>query len=315
MTNEIKTVPQEERKSNLPVLTVDKDGNQSISEKEKMESVWHEIKNAFISKHILTGTLSGMEITPHDNKVIGVTYYNGFKISIPANELVRISDNSSSDTRAERIISSMIGAEISFIILAVDNDEKTVIASRLRANERNIQTFYFDKDSRSRYKIYEDSIVEARIIGVTSMAVRVEVFGAECNIQLRELFWDFNTDARDKFDIGDRVMVKITSLKGRDDENEPFSITASIRLAEANPQVELIKNITQNCIYIGKIIDIRKGTYLIKLTNGLSALAHSSHCRKPVMRGDTVAYVVKYINRSNYTVTGNITRIIKSGRI
>ena len=83
MSNEIKALPQEEyvkKPDNLPVLFVDKN-EEVISEKEQQETNWHEIKNAYITKRILTGNLVGMEKTPHDNHIIGVTYYNGYHYS------------------------------------------------------------------------------------------------------------------------------------------------------------------------------------------------------------------------------------------
>ena len=319
MSNEIKTLTQEETAetkapAHLPVLTVEKD-EELMTEKELQDIKWHELKNAYISKKILSGTLSGLETTPNDHRTIGIVYYSGFKISIPAAELIRLnSSGGDTNTRMEKIISSMIGVEISFMILAIDNSSRSVIASRLKANEKNIRTFYFDKNEQGRYKIYEGSIVEARITGVSSTSIRVEIFGAECNIQPAELSWDFIANAHDKYAIGEKVMVKVTSICGRDNEEEPFQITASIRQAEPNRQAELIGSVTRNCIYTGEVVDIRKGTYLIKLSNGLNALAHSSHCKNPVMRKDTVAYVVKYIDDKNYTVIGNIIRVIKPAR-
>ena len=239
MSNEIKTLTQDETPetkapAHLPVLTVEKDEEPAFSENDQ-EKAWHELKNAYISKNILSGTLSGLEITPNDHRTIGIVYYNGYKISIPAAELIRLnSTGGDTNTRMEKIISSMIGAEISFMIIAIDNSSKSVIASRLKANDRNIRTFYFDKNEQGRYKIYEGSIVEARITGVSSASIRVEIFGAECNIQPAELSWDFIANAHDKYAIGEKVMVKVISIRGRENAEEPFQIAASIRQAEPN---------------------------------------------------------------------------------
>ena len=203
MPNEIKTmspeiVPDKDKPTfDLPVLTVDKDSD-IPSDREREESSWHELKNAFITKRILTGHLTGMETTPNDNRVVGLTFYEGHKIIIPAQELIALTPNArNSDTaevRQQKIISSMIGAEISYMIIALDNNTQTVVASRLKANERNVQTFFFDKDDKGRYKIYEDSLVEARIIGIGRSSVRVEIFGAICTIRATELSWDWVTD-------------------------------------------------------------------------------------------------------------------------
>lgn len=238
MSNEIKTLTQEETAetkapAHLPVLTVEKD-EELMSEQEMQEIKWHELKNAYISKKILSGTLSGLETTPNDHRTIGIVYYNGYKISIPAAELIRLnSTGGDTNTRMEKIISSMIGAEISFMIIAIDNSSRSVIAPRLKANEKNIRTFYFDKNEQGRYKIYEGSIVEARITGVSLTSIRVEIFGAECNIQPAELSWDFIANAHDEYAIGEKVMVKVTSIRGRDNAEETFQITASICLAKS----------------------------------------------------------------------------------
>ena len=286
-----------------------------VSEKEQQETIWHEIKNAYITKRILTGNLVGMEKTPHDNHIIGVTYYNGYKIIIPASELIDLANKDvDAEVRYQKIISSMVGAEISYIIIALDNNSQTLVASRLRANARNRQIFFFDRDDKGKYKIDEKSLVEARIVGVSYNAVRVEIFGAECTIQPSELSWDWITDVSEKFSVGDRVMVRITEIHGRDGKDEPFSINASIRLAEDSKQTELLKDMSKGSLYTGQVIDIRKGTYLIKLSNGANAMSHSSHCRKPVMKSDTIAFVVNSIDNSKMTVNGSIIRIVKSAK-
>ena len=55
MPNEIKTISPEEEKtpSHLPVLTVDKD-DVLPTEKQDQEAAWHELKNAYITKRILS---------------------------------------------------------------------------------------------------------------------------------------------------------------------------------------------------------------------------------------------------------------------
>ena len=260
MPNEIKTMSPEEEKtpSHLPVLTVDKD-DVLPTEKQDQEAAWHELKNAYITKRILSGNLIGMETTPNDNRVVGVTYFQDYKIIIPAQELIVLMPNArSTDTaevRQQKIISSMIGAEISYMIIALDNNTQTVVASRLRANERNRQTFFFDKDDKGRYKIYEDSLVEARIIGLGASSLHVEIFGVECGIPTREISWDWITDVSERFSVGDRVMVRITEIKGREN-GEAFSISASVRLAQASKQAELA-DINARSVLIARLGDIK----------------------------------------------------------
>ena len=304
-TDDIKTIPAEENSeeqntteeepkpakeatptpSHLPVIMIDK--GTRYEDDDERETAWHSVKNAFLTRKILNGVLSGVETTPNDRAIIAYS----------------------------KILSSMVGAEISFVILSIENESKTIVASRNRANARNRKTFYFDKDAYGRYKIYEGSLVEARVVGINRNSVTLEIFGATVSVPAAELSWTWISDINELYSIGDRVMVKITEINGRDkDETDSFYITASVRQAQENEQAELISRTRKGNVFVGKVIDIRKGTYIIKLTNGLQAISHNSRSVKKVMKGDTVAYVVGFVDKQTMTVNGMITRIIKQGR-
>ena len=85
MADDIKTIPnydalkeEEKRPNKLPVLTIDR-GDTIETEQDKREVAWHNLKNSFITQKNLNGKLIGMETTPNDGKVIGVTDYNGIR--------------------------------------------------------------------------------------------------------------------------------------------------------------------------------------------------------------------------------------------
>ena len=333
-TDDIKTIPAEENNeeqntteeepkpakeatptpSHLPVIMIDK--GTRYEDDDERETAWHSVKNAFLTRKILNGVLSGVETTPNDRAIIAVTYYEDYKVIIPAQEMIETAPNEHLDNVAySKILSSMVGAEISFVILSIENESKTIVASRNRANARNRKTFYFDKDAYGRYKIYEGSLVEARVVGINRNSVTLEIFGATVSVPAAELSWTWISDINELYSIGDRVMVKITEINGRDkDETDSFYITASVRQAQENEQAELISRTRKGNVFVGKVIDIRKGTYIIKLTNGLQAISHNSRSVKKVMKGDTVAYVVGFVDKQTMTVNGMITRIIKQGR-
>ena len=211
-----------------------------VSEQEQEDAVWHELKNAYLTGKIVEGILEAVERTPNENKLIAVTSYKGQKIIIPVSEFTE--NNSSVDVQ-QRILSSMIGAEISFVILAIHNTDRTAVASRNKANEINRTKFYLRTDAKGQYKIYEGSLVQARVIGVRSgirPSIRVEIFGVESTIYSREFSWDWVSDVSSEFAVGDRIMVKITSINGRG-EDKPLEVQASVRLATKNKQEDLIR--------------------------------------------------------------------------
>ena len=316
MANEVKTIPgdpfgskKEEIPDNLPVIMLDR-WEEVVSEQEQEDAVWHELKNAYLTGKIVEGILEAVEKTPNDNKLIAVTSYKGQKIVIPASEFI---ENDTSAEVQQKIMSSMIGAEISFILLAINNAERSAVGSRIRANERNRKKFYLTKDAKGRYKIYEGSLVQARVIGIRgglNGSIRVELFGIETTIYTRELSWDWVSDASASFSVGYRVIVKITSISGRSEDN-PLVVEASVRLAVSNKQEELIKQMRNGNLYAGQVIAIRKGTYLLKLNNGVNAMAHSTYSRKSIVKNDTVAFLCGRIDKKTLVVTGSITRLIK----
>ena len=66
------------------VLTIDANGAYE-TEEDKAELLWHELQNAYRSKRILSGVLSGVEET--NSGSIAVVYYKGQRMIIPVSEM------------------------------------------------------------------------------------------------------------------------------------------------------------------------------------------------------------------------------------
>lgn len=79
--------------------------------------------------------------------------------------------------RQNKILGNMLGAEIDFIVKGIDSKSRSVVDSRKDAMCKKWQIFYMDTDSAGMYRIYENRIVQARVIAVAEKVVRVEVFG------------------------------------------------------------------------------------------------------------------------------------------
>lgn len=303
-----KKTAEEKMPKRLPMLTIDK--NEIRESKQDIEDAeWHTLKNAYITKQVLDGVLEGVEITPKDKKIIGITYFGNQRVIIPVTEFI-LQANEMDTSAQQKILASMIGSEFSYQIISLINEEKIVVGSRLMANKANIRTFYQNKDTQGFYKIYQTSLVEARVISVNKNSIRLEIFGAETSVARNELYWDWCENAAERFSVGDRVIVKILSVENRDNA-ENIKVTASIKQATENEQLKLMMSMKTQNLYIGKVVGIQKGTYLVQLSNGAAAMAHRSHCKQPVVKGDTVAFVVKHLNKSDLTIMGDITRIIR----
>ena len=76
--------------------------------------------------------------------------------------------------RQNKVLNNMLGCEIDFVIKGLDTKSRSIVASRKDAMLKKRQIFYFDQDSSGQTKIYEDRIVQARVIAVAEKVVRAE---------------------------------------------------------------------------------------------------------------------------------------------
>ena len=164
--------------TNTPILTLDSDAKletaQSIS-----DLTWHEIQNAYRTRRILTGMLGGIEKT-ENGSLIAVVYYKDFRTVIPVTEMmIHLMQDEAHDygelaLRQNKILNNMLGCEIDFLIKGLDPKTRSIVASRKEAMLKKRQIFYLDKDASGMPKVYEDRIVQARVIAVAEKVVRAD---------------------------------------------------------------------------------------------------------------------------------------------
>lgn len=172
------------------VLTIDANGAYE-TEEDKAELLWHELQNAYRSKRILSGVLSGVEETSSGS--IAVVYYKGQRMIIPVSEMeLNLSEQNGYGEmkgRQVRILNNMVGCEIDFILIALDDTARSVVASRRLAMLAKRRKFYFPNENGNA-QITEGRVVQARVIAVAEKVVRLEVFGAECAVPARDIAWE-----------------------------------------------------------------------------------------------------------------------------
>ena len=269
-----KRVPKE-----APILTIDVDGDVE-TEEQLAEIAWHEIRNAYRTRRILTGMLGGIEQTDN-GKTVAIVEYKGYRIIIPLREMVvNFPNNVSGDdykdlvVRHHKLVSNMLGAEIDFLVKGIDSKTRSVVASRREAMLKKRQTFYMETDNSGTYKIYDGRIVQARVIAVAEKAIRIEAFGVECSIMARDLSWDWIGDAHDRYSVGDQIVVRILSVKR--DNVEDLSIKADVKSVSDNNRRTNLSQCRIQSKYAGKVTDVHKGVVYVRLTNGVNAVAQGS---------------------------------------
>lgn len=296
-----------------PILTLESDAKLETAQ-QLLDAAWHEIQNAYRTKKILTGMLGGIEKT-ETGGLIAIVYYKDFRIVIPVTEMMiylvqdEAHDYGDLALRQNKILNNMLGCEIDFIIKGLDSKTRSIVASRKEAMLKKRQIFYLDTDSSGLPKVYEDRIVQARVVAVAEKVVRAEIFGVETSILARDLSFDWLGDARERFQVGDHILVRILEVNAENPEN--ISVRADVKSVEGNTSKENMKKCKVQGKYAGTVEDIHKGTVFVRLSIGVNAIAHSCYDNRTVGKKDHVSFVVTHIDEERNVAVGIITRIIK----
>lgn len=307
MQNEQNTI------TNVPVLTLDSDVVLETAQ-SKADLIWHEIQNAYRTKKILTGMLGGIEKT-ENGSLIAIVYYKDFRTVIPIMEMmINLVQDESHDygdisLRQNKVLNNMLGCEIDFIVKGLDAQSRSVVASRKEAMLKKRQIFYLDRDASGNAKIYEDRIVQARVVAVAEKVVRAEIFGVETSILARDLSFDWLGDARERFHVGEHILVRILSVTA--ESLDKITVKADVKSVEGNTSKENMKKCKIQGKYAGTVEDIHKGTVFVRLSIGVNAIAHSCYDSRTVGKKDEVSFVVTHIDEERNVAVGLISRIIR----
>ena len=267
MDNTKRALAEEATEKEIPraayegVLTIDVDA-QVESMEEQEDARWHQLLNAHRTRKVLTGQLGGIEKL-ESGWMVAVTYYNGFRIIIPMNEMmINLSgdgrENADTLNRQVRIANNMLGCDIDFIIKDPDAKSRSVVASRKDAMLRKRQTFYFG-ETGEKPLLYPGRIVEARVIAVAPKAVRLEVFGVEVSVRARDMAWEWMGDAGEKFQVGDLVLVMVNKVEA--DSVDQIRVEVDAKSPTANTNKDNLRKCHRQGKYTGIITEVYKGTY------------------------------------------------------
>lgn len=295
------------------ILTLENDAAVE-TQKSKEDLIWHEITNAYRTRRILTGMLGGIEKL-EGGATITIVYYKNFRVVIPITEMMinLVEDETHNygelSLRQNKIVNTMLGCEIDFIIKGLDSKERRIVASRKDAMLKKRQIFYFDQDSSGTPKVYPDRVVQARVISIAEKVVRAEIFGVETSIPARDLSFDWLGDARERFHVGDHILVRIQEVKAEDPEH--ISVRADVKSVEGDTSKANLALCKVQGKYAGTVEDIHNGTVFVRLQIGVNAIAHTCYDSRTVGKKDDVSFVVTHIDSERNVALGIITRIIR----
>ncbi len=305
--------PNEINTTNESVVTID--SQDTATYENDTVAVRQELLTSQIRRRLLTGRIGGVERT-ESGTTVAVVDYKGYRVVIPISEMMILSKKQAADAsdselnlRRQKVLSGMLGAEIDFIVRGVSDDEPVAVASRKEAMLIKRRKFYVDKDVTDKTVIYPGRIVQARILSVYEKGIHIEAFGAECTVFNRDLSWDWIGDARDKYSVGETILVRISSV--HIDTDGDISIEAEVKSLEENGARSNLSKCKVQSKYAGTVIDIVRGMPRIRLLNGANAIAHTCIDRRTPGKKDEVSFVVTNIDERKGVAMGVITRIIR----
>ena len=264
-----------------------------------------ELQEAARTGRIMTGIIQGFERTNKDFSGSRVVVYHGScKILISSMKLVEEPEDFHGKEKAEvyaAMAQKRIGAEIEFVVKTVDEKEFTAVANRVEAMSIRKDNFYLKKSGI----IKEGACAEARIVAVTPFGVWAEIFGVESFINNRELGYQRIHQPSEFFQTGQRVIVKILSVKK---DNGKIRVDASIKQAQENPFEKEIWKFAQGSMYLGKVTMVTERGVFVALDGGVEC-----YCKMPTRgrppRGARATVKIVNIDPVKSRVIGFITHI------
>lgn len=215
----------------------------------------YEITASKQSKKILTGVLSAAEnFKVNDNEYMdcGVVFFNEFKIIIPAKDM--------NITRPDKkVIRSMLGSEIDYLIKEIDEVNKIAVGSRFEAMElrKSIEL--------KKHKVGDEVLV--RVTSVGRKNCTVDCYGVECIVPISEIDYGYIDDINKHVKIGDKTLGIIKNL---DIENSTISI--SLKDAKEDPYDNLINSIKKGGEYVAEITGIEPYGVFLTIREGMNCL-------------------------------------------
>lgn len=291
-----------------PVLSID-DSRTVQTDADEAKDDLLDLMESKQSRRILTGTIHGIEHAERSSVPIAVITHGSFKVIIPVQEAITPPEDYHGyppDRVHEYMLSKRLGAEVNFIVKGIDVKGKLAVASMLEAMQRVRRHYYFAQDRDGLDLLRVDRRAEARVVSVIRSGIFVELFGLEVFVPMSELSYQRILDARDEFQPGQRVLVRILEL----DKSDPANIKAklSVKQAKENPTRKAFERFDIGNVYIGTVTMIRTNGIYVSMDGGMDCLCKLSAMARP-SRGTRVTVRILGKDEKRYSIWGTIIHI------
>lgn len=252
------------------------------------------------SGKILTGELSSVQNfkKPSGNMVpCGVVFYGDIKVIIP----IALMNISRPDIK---VVKSMIGAKIDFLVKELDIKKKLASASRKDAMEvRRTKEF-------PRHKVKDKISVRVSAVGLNSIIV--EALGVETTVAKEYVDWGYIQNLSDVIQIGDVRPAIITEM-----DAEKGTILVSLKDATEDPYLKNVASLEKGDQCLAVVTGVQDfGVFLeIKYKKGVSALCPFPKWNNFYPKnGDEYLIRLKSINTEERKINASFVRLVRTYR-
>lgn len=269
-----------------------------VTESMEKKEEYTELVASQKSKKILKGKITGWRYANEDDQtstiLAEVSYGKGFfDILIPSYLLFDYDLNEKHATKEEndiiaQQITKRINSNVDFVVATIQNTG-LVIADRLLALSLKGVNNYVGKNL-DLPRVRSGLLVDGNIVLVSRTFVIVEALGAEIHVPQDELAYHHVGDAREEFNVGDKVIVRILSatpykVSKYDNNYTLIDAKGSIKSAKPDRRKEHFDRFRIGGRYAAEVTYVEESVY-VRLADKMDAMVAFPKFGKNPVRGD-----------------------------
>lgn len=269
---------------------------------EEKQIAWQNIYTSNQKGKILKGIATAIETEKitviENNKNIQkeidslIVNFKNIKVLIPAEEI--------RDKKVDKkVLRSMIGSELRFVIYQIDKLTNKAVASRKKAMEqiRRIQLKKYSKGDK----------IFARIISVFPKFIDIECLGVDIRLKAEDLEYGYISNLGGLYQIGDKLKVVI-----KDIDYEKNILKVSHKETKDDPYKIARINYVEGGEYLGIITGYSDNGVFVKLEQGIDTMATLPNWMEmPPSPGDKVVVRIKRIQPEKRKIYSSLLKVVR----
>lgn len=269
---------------------------------EEKQIAWQNIYTSNQKGKILKGIATAIEteritITENNKKISKdidslIVNFKNIKILIPAEEIREGKVD-------KKILRSMIGSELRFIIYQVDRLTNKAVASRKKAMEqiRNMQLKKYSKGDK----------IFARIISVFPKFIDIECLGVDIRLKAEDLEYGYVSNLGGLYQIGDKLKVVIKEI-----DFEKNLLKVSHKETKDDPYKLARANYIEGGEYLGIVTGYSNNGVFVKLEQGIDTMSSLPNWMEmPPSPGDKVITRIKKIQPEKRKIYSSLLKVVR----